>query len=315
MARLREAWADPVTTAVVGAIVLLGAMLVVTPASGRGTVDPPLVVADLRGQALVVVDPYRPQEARRIALPGGPHELVHLPDGRVAVTLEQSGRVALVDLATAALEVHDVGGYPHGIDEHESVLYVTDRTVDAVRRFRLDGWVELAPIAAGGWPHAVRVLPDGRVVSANAADSTLHIGDMVVAASALSETVAIAPGAEQLATAGAYGGHVDVLAVDGSRLARHHVGGRPVRVEYAPDGTLAAALSAAGAVAIIDPAGSMRTVPVGGVPDGLAFSPAGARVYVGDVQRGVVSVVDTSSGELLAQVDVGESAGALLFTR
>ena len=36
----------------------------------------PLLVADLRGHALVVLDPADPAAARRIPLPGGPHELL-----------------------------------------------------------------------------------------------------------------------------------------------------------------------------------------------------------------------------------------------
>lgn len=312
--QLRRVAADPIAVAALAGIALLAAALAAAPIDGRAAADPPLIVADLRGDALVIVDPHDSGSARRIELPGGPHELVHLPDGRVAVTLEQSGRVALVDVTTGEVEVREIGGLPHGMDERGGVLYVTDRAVDAVRRFSLAGWVELQPLAAGEWPHAVRVLPDGRIVTANAADSTLRIGDIAVAASELAETVAVRPGGNRVATAGAHGGAVEVFTLDGVAVERYQVGGRPVRVAYGPDGTLAAALSASGAVALID-AGEVLIAHVGGVPDGLAFSPDGARVYVGDVRGGVVSVVNVTSGDVLARIRAGESAGALLFAR
>jgi YVTN family beta-propeller protein len=306
--------------ALAGVALLLGALLVMPALEGRAApahpppADPPLIVADLRGHALAVVDPRDGTTARRIELPGGPHELVHLADGRVAVTLEQYGRLALVDLSTGAVEAHEVGGFPHGVDERDGVLYVTDRSLDAVRRFDLDGWAEVTSLPAGAWPHAVRIIEGGAAVTANAKDDTIRIGETILAASVLPETVAIAPGGDRIATAGAYGGDVEVFRVDGTLVERWTVGGRPVRVEYGADGTLAVALSAAGAVALIDDRGP-RFVAVGGVPDGLVFSPDARRLYVGDVHGGVVSVIDVASGEVVRTILAGSSAGALLFTR
>lgn len=49
-----------------------------------------LLATDLRGHALAVINVASGQ-TRRIALDGGPHELLPLPDGRVVASLEQAG--------------------------------------------------------------------------------------------------------------------------------------------------------------------------------------------------------------------------------
>lgn len=272
----------------------------------------PLLVADLRGRALVVLDPTHPNDARRIALPGGPHELLRLPGGRVVVSLEQSGLLAVVDLGSGAVEVRDVGGLPHGLALAEGTLLVTDRSDSAVRRFALDPWRELDRVAVDEWPHAVAVLPDGRTAVASAVPGTLTIGDISHLTGATTETVAVSPDGTQVATASAHDGVVSIFSPEGGLLGRYDVGGRPVRVAYAPDGDLlAVALSAGHAVAAIED-GQVTALPVQGVPDGLAFSSDGRWLYVSDVYSGTVTAVDVAERQAAAILRVGEGTGALL---
>ncbi|GMU41549.1 MAG: hypothetical protein AMXMBFR23_24150 [Chloroflexota bacterium] len=294
------------------AFVLLSVAL--HPVEAREAPRDMLVVADLRGGALVLIDPTEPQSARRIPLPGGPHELLRLPDGRVAVSLEQTGQVAIVDLATGEVRAHAVGGYPHGLAlDRAGALLVTDRAAEAVRRFTFDPWVEQPSIPAAGWPHAVVVSEAGEVIVALASASAIQAGPVRLDAPALSETVAIAPDG-RIATAGAMDGVVAVFAPDGALLDRYEVGGRPVRVAFDATGTtLAVALSAAGAVALIE-GDTVRTVRVAGVPDGIAFSSDGARVYVSDVAGGYVTAVDVRAGAVAAVIAVGQGTGAILAT-
>lgn len=289
---------------------------------GAGAANDVLVVADLRGQALIVLDPSHPESARRIALPGGPHELLALPDGRVAVSLEQGGAIALVDLAHETAEVRSVGGLPHGLalgrgDDGTALLLVTDRAADAVRRFRLDDFTERAPIGVGAWPHAVAALDGDRVAVALAhADAVRMVGDgddRVVATSALPETIDVDAAHRRVATAGALGDTVEVVDWLGERVATYPVsGGRPVRVRYAPDGTLAVALSAARAVEVISPQGVARRLPVLGTPDGLAFSSDSRVLYAADMAGGRLTAVAVSSGAVLAVIPIGRSAGSIL---
>lgn len=312
MRALRAAVRDDrmVLLAAVLAVALLSVAL--RPAEAREAARDTLVVADLRGRALLLIDPTAPGDARRISLPGGPHELLRLPDGRIAVTLEQSGQVVLVDLTTGEVRAHAVGGYPHGLAlDASGALLVTDRAAEAVRRFTLDPWTELGPVPAAGWPHAVVRTPSGEVAIALARADVVQVGAVRLPAPALSETVAVAPDG-RIATAGAMDGVVAIFAPDGPLIARHEVGGRPVRVAFDAGGnTLAVALSAGGAVALIE-GGVVRVVPVAGVPDGLAFSSDAARVYVSDVAGGRVTAVDVRSASVEAVLAVGEGTGAIL---
>ena len=106
---------------------------------------------------------------------------------------------------------------------------------------------------------------------------------------------------------------LQVFDSDGGLLLDVTLGGRPVRVVFSPDGgTIAVALSAAHEVALVDLHGGVRRVAVWGVPDGLAFSADGARLYASDVTAGALTAIDPLAGVVTATFDVGESTGALL---
>lgn len=271
----------------------------------------PLLVADLRGHALVVMDPADPGAARRIPLPGGPHELVRLPDGRVLVSLEQSGTLAVVDVSSGAVEEIEVGGFPHGLAYSEGVVFVTDRAAASVRRFELAGWRELSPVGTGAMPHAVAALPGGGLAVTSADPGSVNLDGLDIAVGETTETVAVrADGA--VATAAATDGVVMLIAPDGEVVGRWDVGGRPVRVAFSPDGTtIAVALSAGHAVALVE-GNRVRRIAVEGVPDGLAFSSDGRVVYASDVYGGAVTAVDVTWGEVRAVLRGGVSTGALL---
>ena len=273
-----------------------------------------LAIADLRGQALLLLDPAAPEAARRIPLPGGPHELALLPDGRVAVSLEQSGSLAVVDIGTGAVEVVTLGGVPHGLAIHDGVLHVTDRDRGLVRRLRLDTWSEDAPTEAGVWPHAVAVLPGGGLAVADAATSTLRIDGRARATSELPETVAVSPDGARIATAGALGDAVEVFDREGTLLMRVAVGGRPVRVAFSPAGDqLAVALSSQGAIALLDSRGGVRRVEVGGLPDGLLYD--GDVLYAGDLSVGRLAVIDPRAARVVDALVAGSevrSTGTML---
>lgn len=303
-------------------LAIAAVMLVVFAVAWSPSSDPePLLVADLRGHALLVVDPAEPEAARRIGLPGGPHEMLRLPDGRVLVSLEQSAALVAVEVESGSIEVIEVGGLPHGLALDGGTVLVTDRSVDAVRRFTLDGWEELAPLEVGAWPHAVAVLPDGGVAVTSAEPGSVILDGVEVHVGRTTETLAVrSDGA--VATAAATDGTVMLLAPDGAVLGRWDVGGRPVRVAFSPDeATLAVALSAGHAVALIDTASvdvepgagdAVRVARVEGVPDGLVFSSDGRVVYASDVYGGAVTAVDVASGGMRAVLRPGEGTGTML---
>lgn len=273
-----------------------------------------LVAADLRGHALAVID-VRSGSTRRINLPGGPHELLRLPDGGVVASLEQAGRLAVVDLSTGAVEAVFTGGLPHGLAlDGDRGLVFTDRAAHALRRFEVGNWCELVSVPAGELPHALAGLPQGGPLVANAAAARLSLEGTLVAQPALTESIAVSPRGDRVAVAGAADGRVLVYGLDGTPVFDVALGGRPVRLAFSPDGrTLAVALSASGRVALLDERGFARFVEVPGVPDGLAFAASGGVLFVSNMAGGDVTAVDVASGRVLASYDAGGSAGALLL--
>ena len=270
-------------------VVAVAALLVVAVAYGVATrapagsglpldrgFDATLVVADLRGEALVLIDlacagtlagdPTCPAEPalRRVALPGGPHELLVLARKRIVVSLEQAGALAVVDIATGAVERIEIGGTPHGLAYMGGILLVTDRSRGAVRRFDVETWRELSTSPAGALPHAVAALPGGALAVVDAAGDMLRIGDLDVAVSARPESIAVDPVTGRIVVAGAFGGGLQVFTAQGDPLLDLAVGGRPVRVVFSPDGRrVAVALSGRGAIALVDLTGRIRSIEVG----------------------------------------------------
>ncbi|MFA7249278.1 MAG: YncE family protein [Dehalococcoidia bacterium] len=304
--------ADPALVGALACLLVLAALFL-APRPVLGAAPPPstLLIADLRGHALVVASTADPSGVLRIPLPGGPHEMVALPDGRVAVSLEQYRAIALVDPRTGHVESLDVGGTPHGLAVAGDTLYVTDRSVSAVRRFALGTWEERTPVPAGAWPHIVEPRPDGSLAIANAADDTVTLGERSASVSQVPESIAVAPDGS-VATAGSIGGTLHIFDAAGKPLARYDIGGRPVRLQYDPSGrVLAASLSADGTVALVE-RGVVRRVAVGGVPDGLAFSADGRWLYAGDLFGGTVTIVDVARSRVVQRFAAGQSAGALM---
>lgn len=276
-----------------------------TPTTGT------LVVADLRGHALTIIE-LASGARRSIPLEGGPHELLPLPDGRLAVSLEQAGRIALVAWRGGAVEYLDTGGLPHGLALDGSSLLVTDRAAEAVRRFELGTWREVERVEAGRLPHQV-VAPGGALFVADASSDRLALGaGRSVPQPVVSESIDASPDGTHLAVAGARDGKLLLYDRERGTSLEVELGGRPVRVIFAlSGGTVAVALSAAGEVALVDLDGNVRRVDVGGVPDGLAISADGRALFASDIAGGTVTEVEVLSGRVLRRLDGGATAGAL----
>ena len=330
---MRRAWrlaaADGVSTAAAAALIAVVGLYLALPLgvpfgapSAAGGAGPAghVAVADVRGHALVLLDLARAEEPARVALPGAPHELIELADGRIVASLGRAGALAVVTPGSGHVEVLAIGGIPHGLalesgpggPSSSETLYVTDRSRDLVRRLRVADWSEGEPLPAGALPHGVAVLGGGMLAVVNAGDATLQLGERLLAVPALPESVAAASG--RVAVAAAHGGTVEVFDPSGTPLTRAEVGGRPVRVAFDRAGAwLAAALSASGEVALIDRDGVVRRVHVGGVPDGIAFTADSRWLLVGDLFGGSLALVDVPSGALRGRIEAGDSAGAVLL--
>lgn len=316
VSRFRPRPLDAVLVLVAAACLLVA--LPSRPAETRsldGVAKGTLVVADLRGQALALID-VASGERRHVPLEGGPHELLRLPDGRMAVSLEQAGRVALVGLSDGSVDYLETGGLPHGLALDGNTLLVTDRAVGAIRRFDLKSHAELASLASGALPHQIAWAADSELLVADASAGRLALGSgRFVHQPTVTESIAVSPDQTRVAVAGAADGRVLVYGLaDSDARVDVTLGGRPVRLAYDASGAiLAVALSAAGQVALIDAQGVVRRIDVGGVPDGLAFARDGGLLFVSDMAGGTVSVIATASGDRIARLHGAATAGALAF--
>ena len=115
LAGLRERLSDPGIATPALALVAIVSLFLAWPAGSESPeLEGRLAVADLRGHALILIDLEDTDTATRLALPGAPHELVELPDGRIVASLPRVGALAIVDIS-GDTEIVGVGGIPHGL--------------------------------------------------------------------------------------------------------------------------------------------------------------------------------------------------------
>jgi len=170
------------------------------------------------------------------------------------------------------------------------------------------GTAAAAAPSSGGYrtPVDVACLPDGLLVTANAAAGSLTLIDPragavdEIAVGARPTAVAVAaPGTVVAAVREA--GDVVLLAVEGGRLverARIHPGFEPWHVTVSADGTRAyVPLSAAGRLAVIDVAAGRleATIDVGRLPRFVAISPDGGTVAVACSDGAAIVLVDATT--------------------
>lgn len=198
-----------------------------------------LVVNGLARNQVDIYDPTTMKLLRRVPLRAMPSHMNYAPDSRVVyVSLQQSSRVAAIELATGTvLWNRDVGKTPAGVLWHDGKLLVANMGEDNVAVVDpADGRVERR-IVTGKGAHNIFVGPDGKAIYvADRVDGTIAVLDP------------------------------RTLAVQ----RRFHVAGGPDDMDFAPDGRIWATLRFAHKVAIIDPAnGQHQTIEVGRSPHGI----------------------------------------------
>lgn len=91
--------------------------------------------------------------------------------------------------------------------------------------------------------------------------------------------------------------HISFATVDGKTFAYITVGGENAVKVYTTD----------------KPAKLVTTIPTGALPHGIWTSDDSSRVYVGLENGDAVSVIDTSSNKVVAEIPVGQAPQALVF--
>lgn len=274
-----------------------------------------IVVADLRGESLVFVQPGAPALPRVLALDGPPHELV-AAGGRIYATLGRGNALVEVEpRAPGILRTLALAGEPHGLAAVDDRLLVTLDAADALVTLDRVSLTETVRQPTGPTPHSVAAAGGEAYVTDSRAD-TVHLAGGAAAAptGALPESVAIA--GEHVVSADAEAGAVSVFRRGTLELvARITTGGRPVRVVPLDATRVAVALNAGAAVAVVDLArgGVVKVVPTLPMPDGICISPSGEfAAVVANAARGV-EVFRLRDWKSAGVIPAGQGPGACLW--
>ena len=197
--------------------------------------------------------------------------------GTLIVGNKGEDTVSFIDLASGAeLARLKTGHMPHEIaispdGKRAAVVAYGGASIDIfdVNAIRLLRRIDLSPNQG---PHGLVWLPDGRLVATTERSKTLTIVD-----TRRKDAVSAVPTAQE-------GTHM--VAVSGD-LSRAYTANIP-----------------AGTVTVIDLAAGrkLRDIAVGGKPEGIALTPDGRTLWVGDLEGARVQAYDTKSFERLAEV-------------
>jgi YVTN family beta-propeller protein len=196
----------------------------------------------------------------------------------------------------------------------------------------------VATIPVGSLPVGVATTPDGtRAYVTNAGDNTVSVIDtakntVVVTIPGVGEpqSIAITPDGKHGYVTNVFDNTVSVIdTAKNAVVAKIPVGDEPSGIAITPDGNhsperddrsrrpLAYVTNVRdNTVSVIDTASNTvtATIPVGDVPDGVAFTPDGSRAYVTNFDGNTVSVIDTARKKVVDTIPVGDSPGAIAIT-
>lgn len=237
-------------------------------------------------------------QTRTIKLDMAPHNVQVSPDGKLLLAVgmpamgghqQHAGGGQLQVFSTGTFDkplfTLPVGNHPAHVvtDLSGKHAFVSDSEANEVMVFDLDARKQTAAIKTGKYPHGLRPSPDGKTLYvANMKDNSISVIDIEQA----------------------------------KETFRIPVGKAPVQVGFAPDGRQAyVSLSAENTVGLIDTAKQtlVTKVPVGRTPIQMYATPDGKQVYVANqgtskLPDDKVSVIDPSTGKILATIKVGKGA-------
>ena len=252
-----------------------------------------LLVVDMAGGRLVIIDTATRKVRSSVETGPGPHEVAASADGRLAFvanygTQAVAGRtLSVIEIASGKeLRRSDLGAFrrPHGLAVVGGKVYFTAEANRAVGRYdpEADKVDRIIGLGQDG-THMIVASPD---------DATLYTADIG-------------------------SGTVTVIRRDTGKLARVAVGGHPEGLAVSPDGRQVwAGQRMGGDVAVIDTESLTvkATVQTGsGMAARLRFTPDGKRVLIPDPRAGRLIVLDASTHKELATLAVGNGpVGALV---
>jgi DNA-binding beta-propeller fold protein YncE len=102
----------------------------------------------------------------QLPVPGEPHGLATLADGRLAVTQGRAGEVALLDPHSGAVTAEvATGGEPHMAAAYGDRLFVVDAAGNALVELDPQSATVTRRVAVGTVPESLAVSPDGKTIA------------------------------------------------------------------------------------------------------------------------------------------------------
>jgi YVTN family beta-propeller protein len=278
----------------------------VTPDRDPATLDGAVFTADEDGNTATRLD-LSTGETRRVALDISPHNIHASDDGSLLLIVGptvgpahddghvhgDAGQLVVLDPGTLE-EVRPAvpaGEHPAHVvvDGRNRFAYITDSGPDVVVVVDLREGRVVQEVATCGYPHGLRISPDGRELYVACVES---------------DEVAV----------------IDIESI--TEVVRIEVGRAPVQVGFTPDGRYVfVSLRDEDAVAVIETRTRrvLRSIPVGRGPIQVFATPDGRFMYAaneGTVEQpdSTVSVIDIQRGEVAETVTTGAGAHGVVVS-
>lgn len=277
-----------------------------------------LVVAQLRGDALMTFDLAHGGASKTLALAGPPHELAEA-GGRLYATLEVGDAVVEVEPGVpAVLRTLPMDGWPHGLAIDGQWLLVSVDKANELARIERSSMTEVSTRSTGATPHVVAVA-DGTAYVADAGDNTVRS----IAPDGSQKTTTTGSQPEAIALAGGYvvtgnasGGTLTVVRRDTFQVARTiAVGPEPVRVVTLDAQRVLVAMNTSSRVLQVNVAtGAIeRSIPTLGHPDGICLSPSREYVAIASNAGGAVQFFRLADWAPAGTLAAGDGPGSCIW--
>lgn len=242
------------------------------------------------GTTIDIFDVVRARLVRRIDLSpaAGPHGIVWLRDGRIAVAAERSRSLEIVDSRSGAVRSIPLGRngtHMLAVSPDQRTAYVANIMSGAISVVDLGKLEKVADMAVGGYPEGIAISRDSK---------QLWVGDDSA------PRVRIVDIASQRT--------INTLPTDSAAF----------RVAISPDGKTAVTSNVAtGTLNLFDVSTRrpLRTIRVSGDPRAmqvtLAFSRSGRRLFVAETMKDTIAEVDLRSGTVARRIAAGRNGDGL----
>jgi len=305
---------------VAGTAVVLAGLGLAAPASAATGGGFNAFVTDSRQNQVYVIDTATNAITATVPVGVNPHGLAVVPDGsRVYVADHGSAQVSVIDSATATMLTNiPVTGAPNYVTSAPDGkhVYVSNDGTNSLNVIDTATNTVTATIQVGSVAAGVAVItPDGKAVyvaSTNAGtvykiDTATNTVTSTIATSHPS-ALAVSPDGSELAVVDAVGNTVTRFATaTGTQSGSTPIAGSPQELAYTQG--LLYVTAADGTVSVLNNGTVTATIPVRtNVLGGIAATPDGASLYVGNYFGNGVSVLSTASNTVSTVIPTPDSS-------